>query len=685
MSTSDSRVRRLDIDGLRGLAVLLVVCFHAGVPGLRGAFVAVDVFFVLSGFFLTTTLARSLVTDDDIALRGVYARRAWRLLPTMVVVVLATLLTTMLLYAPIDRAAVADNLGPVAVFASNLAFAAGGVNYFSAGENPVLHTWTLGVEWQLALVFPALVMMLAWFGGKRAGAETGQERRMIVMQTVFVGILIAGAISFAVSVWISGAAPMWAYFGPHTRLWAFAAGAAIAFIAGGGQSVFGPSLRRVTVVQTVGLAAILIPALLYDRSMPYPGAIALAPVGGTLLLLMGGAISNETPVGRVLSSPPLAWIGRVSYPWYLWHWPLMVLGAVLVPDISVMGRLAWGVVALFLALLTQQYVERPLNTRFLPRVLSGRPLLFAAGVCMALVVVTQVAAMRSKRFVANSVHRTFAAAREDRMEHSCWVRSVDESTGDECPFGDVRSSTTIALLGDSHAEHWLGGLERAGATHGWRIEPHVMGGCPVSDFSGMTSGATSRRYRECNRYRDTTLTHLIAQKPRAVILSSFDSYIETGSGPLSEYQVHEAAWTNGLRRTYSRLARAGIDVIVIRGTPRIPFDVPGCLSRRTAHLPFAKDCTYEPDRAFIARARRAQDVAARGLNVRFLDMSDQVCASTRCGTERDGVVMFTDNNHLTASFARSMGLVLGERLDVLMSRQTPSRQARLASRRPDRN
>jgi hypothetical protein len=346
----------------------------------------------------------------------------------------------------------------------------------------------------------------------------------------------------------------------------------------------------------------------------------------------------------------------------------MVLGAVLLPGIGVLGRLVCGILGLLLAVLTQRYVERPLHARLMPRVRAGRPLLYAAGVCVALVLVAQLASVRSSRFVANSVHRTYAAAREDRMDHGCWARSSDGSPGIECPFGDVRSTTKIALLGDSHAEHWLGGLDRAGATHGWRIEPHVMGGCPVSDFSGLTSGATTRRYHECNRYREAMLTHLIAQKPRAVILSSFDSYIETGDGPLSEYLVHESAWTTGLRRTYSRLSRAGIRVVVIRGTPRVPFDVPSCLSRRAARLPFATDCTYSLNRAFIARARRAQDVAARGLNVQFLDMSDQVCPSARCETIRNGMVMFTDNNHLTASFARSMGLVLGERLEAAMSR-----------------
>jgi hypothetical protein len=127
--------------------------------------------------------------------------------------------------------------------------------------------------------------------------------------------------------------------------------------------------------------------------------------------------------------------------------------------------------------------------------------------------------------------------------------------------------------------------------------------------------------------------------------------------------VSEVAWTLGLRRTYSRIAGAGIPVIVIRGTPRVPFDVPSCLSRRAEELPFATDCTYELDRDFITRARRAQDVAALGLDVRFVDMNDQVCSSARCPTMRGGLVMFTDDNHLTASFARSVGSVLGERVE----------------------
>jgi hypothetical protein len=158
------------------------------------------------------------------------------------------------------------------------------------------------------------------------------------------------------------------------------------------------------------------------------------------------------------------------------------------------------------------------------------------------------------------------------------------------------------------------------------------------------------------------LARIVKQKPRAVILSSFDLYMALDDVDAHEGQVSEEAWTEGLRRTYSRFDKAGIPVIVIRGTPRVPFNVPTCLSRKQDHLFMATECTYKLDRAFIARARQAQDVAARGLNVKFVDMMDQVCSGATCATTRGGLVMFTDDNHLTASFARSLAPMLGERL-----------------------
>jgi peptidoglycan/LPS O-acetylase OafA/YrhL len=669
--------RRLDLDGLRGLAVLLVVGFHAGIPALRGAFVAVDVFFVLSGFFIATTLARRLATDEEIRPAELVAGRVWRLLPVLVVVLLATLATT-LLYAPIDRAAVAERVVPVSAFAGNLAFAADGVNYFDAGQNPLLHTWTLGVELQLALVFPLVVMLCAAWGNRLAGEETGAERRWIVLRTVMIGVAAAGLVSFVLSVNINDSAPMWAYFGPHTRLWSFCAGALMAFVTGGGQSAVGGSAGRIGALQLAGLGLLMVPSLLYQSSIEYPGVMALAPVGGTLCLLATGNQAASALPGRLLASAPLVGLGRLSYAWYLWHLPLMVLGGVLVPGIGPGGRLAWGFAGLGAAWLTYRVLSRwaPVYGGWVmgtggwgsfpqtpaPNPQSPyRPLLAAAGVCAALALLGLGAAWSSARYVETSVHRRYAAARNDHMGHDCWGRSPGASRAG-CAFGDTGAATTIALLGDSHASHWLGGLDRAGLELGWRIEPYVMGACPVADLRGLIGGTAARMYRGCARFQEAVMRRLAAERPGAVILSNADYYME-GDGV--EPRLPESVWTEGLRRTYARLTRMGIQVIVMRDVPWAPFDVPSCLSRRAARLPMAGDCRFEPNRGFMARAQWAQDKAARGLEVRFIDMNDQVCdlGGGPCATERDGVVLYTDDDHISRTFSRSLGPVIGERLD----------------------
>ena len=469
-------------------------------------------------------------------------------------VLLGTLATT-LLYAPIDRAAVAERVVPVSAFAGNLAFAADGVNYFDAGENPLLHTWTLGVELQLALLFPLLVMLFAAWGKRRAGTETGAERRWIILRTVLLGVTAAGAVSFALAVVINDSAPMWAYFGPHTRLWSFCAGALMAFLTGGGQSAVGGSPRRIGAIQLAGLGLLLVPSLLYDKTLEYPGVMALAPVGGTLCLLATGSRPPRRCRAGCSPPAPLVGLGRLSYAWYLWHLPLMVLGGVLMPDIGTGGRLAWGFAGLACGVADPPRPRAAGDHRdLLTRAAAGRPLLAAAGVCAALALLGLVAAWSSARYVEHSVHRRYAAARNDHLPHDCWGRSPSRAEREGCAFGDAGSETTIALLGDSHASHWLGGLERAGEEHGWRIEPYVMGACPVADLRGLIGGAAARHYRGCAGFQEATMRRLAAERPRAVILSNADNYME-GDGPSS--RLPESVWAEGLRRTYARLDAHG--------------------------------------------------------------------------------------------------------------------------------
>jgi hypothetical protein len=390
--------------------------------------------------------------------------------------------------------------------------------------------------------------------------------------------------------------------------------------------------------------------------------MALAPVGGTLLLLASGGLGIESAPGRLLASRPLVFLGQASYGWYLWHWPLMVLGGVLMPGIGPLGRLGWGVAGLGCAILMHRTLERPVQETLVPRVLAGRPLLVAGLVSGVLVLLGLGSSWASTRLVQHSGQRRYVEARNDHLDHDCWGRTPARVRRDGCAFGATGSATRLALIGDSHASLWLGGLEAAGREHGWRIEAYVMGACPVADLRGLIGGAAARLYRECGRFLDATLLRLEAEKPQAVVLSNSDFYIRA-----EPVKVPEAVWAEGLRRTYARLGRAGITVIVMRGTPWVPFDVPSCLSRRAGGLPFATDCRFVPDRGFMARAQRAQDRAARGLGVRFLDLNDRVCGAGPCATERDGLVLYSDDNHLTRSFSRSLAPPLGERLAAALS------------------
>lgn len=644
------------------MAILLVVGFHAGIAALSGGFVGVDVFFVLSGYFITGLLFRELAESGGVNLTSFYGRRALRLLPALLLALLATLGAVMWLYAPIDRAPIAGNARAVALYSGNIEFARGATDYFGSADNPLLHTWSLAVEEQFYLVWPLLFLIAALAYDRRVRDDVVAED--IARRRLLIGIAIAGVASFAASLWLTRHAQPWAFFGMPTRIWEFALGGALAFMLGGGpRTTFVPA----TLLQVLGLAAIGVAVLTYDRATPYPGFAAVMPAIGTVGLLVGGQYGPGSIVSRGLNAAWLRWFGRLSYAWYLWHWPLVGIGAVLDWHIGVPGRLAWSAVALVLAWLTYRFVEEPARNggvlSRLPRAWIA-PAALSASVATAFVAHASLSAARARAAMPDQ--RPFAAARFDRMDHDCWATTVDAARG-VCEFGDSRASTVLALLGDSHAEHWLGALDRAGRERGWKIDAMVKGGCPVADMPELFHARLKRYYLECTRYREAMIRRIIAMRPTAVILSSWDHYVPM-DGTVSDWQVTPEMWERGLRRTYARLSAAGIRVVALRGTPRTWFDVPSCLSRRAARLPFARVCEYRRNDAMSAVARAAQDRAARGLDVAFVDMNDQICSSPRCSVMRNGIVVFTDDNHLTASFSRSVGPLIGQRLQDAIER-----------------
>lgn len=646
---------RFDIEGLRGVAILLVVLFHARVRALAGGFVGVDVFFVLSGFFITGLLVREREATGDVDLGAFYGRRALRLLPAQLVVLLATLGIVFTLYAPIDRPLVAGTARAVALHAGNVEFARGALDYFGSADNPLLHTWSLAVEEQFYLVWPLLLVVLVPIL-LRDDADDAAHRRATA-----IAMAVAGLTSLAASLVVTSTSQPWAFFGMPTRIWEFAVGGVLSLVLV--ERADGRS-RVATGLQALGLGAIAVAVVTYDRGTPYPGAAALLPALGACALLAGGARAPDGPITRMLGAEPLRWLGRVSYAWYLWHWPLVGLGEVLDPTIGVPGRLAWSALALLLAWQTYRLVERPARGGALARIPDRwiAPAALAASVGAALL--AHLAMRDAERRIATTVQRTFAAARADRMTHGCWANTVEDART-PCVLGDSGAHTVIALLGDSHAEHWLGALDRAARERGWRIDAMVKGGCPVADIAALGSARSARYYRECARYREAMLRRIVAMRPAAVVLSSWDHYMPP-DGRAEDWQVSPATWERGLRRTYARLAAAGVRTIILRDVPRTGFDVPACLSRRAARLPLARACTYDRASSLSRVAIAAQDAAARALPVHLLDMNDQICDVARCEVVRNGAVVFTDDNHLTASFSRTLAPALGERIAAAM-------------------
>ena len=641
---------RADIEGLRGIAMLFVVAFHAGVWWMAGGFVGVDVFFVLSGYLISGLLARELAASSDVDLAAFYARRAQRLLPALIVVLLATLAIAFFFYAPIDQRPIASDARAVALHYGNVLFARNAVNYHASAENPFLHTWSLAVEEQFYIIWPLLFLAVArlWTGDQD---EKATNKRLVAM------MVLAGLVSFIASLWITSTSQPWAFFGMPTRVWEFAIGG-VAAIAMANREL---SNRTAGLLQGAGLGVILLSALSYSEVTPYPGIAATLPALGTAALLVAGPSAPTSLVTRLLSNGLLRWFGRLSYSWYLWHWPLVGLGAVLDWNIGTLGRLGWSLVALGLAVLTERFIETPFRDtkRYRDRPHVAMAIGLAASAAMLLIAVMSMGL--AARRTSTPAQRAIAFAREDGMRHDCWGSLVENATG-PCEFGDRSSRTVVFLMGDSHAEHWLPAIDRIGRARGWKIVATIKPGCPVADVPQLMNARLKRAYDECTTWRRATLRRIVAARPAAVILSTYNGYVAV-NGDDSPWRVTPATWGAGLRRTYTVLTNAGIATIVMRDVPEVPFDVPSCLSRRAAGAPFARACNYDRASSLSTAAIAAQSEAARGLGrLAFVDMNDRVCATSRCPVIQRGNIVFRDDDHLTATFSRAEAAVLGERI-----------------------
>jgi len=643
----DARDYRLgyrgDIEGLRAIAILLVVAAHAKVPWLTGGFVGVDVFFVLSGYLITGLLLREIGQSGNLRFANFYARRFRRLLPALLFMLIGTAIGAAIALPPAAQGDQAIAGATAAVWLSNFHFAFAKIDYFSPGaaSNLFLHTWSLGVEEQFYLVWPALMtcMLLAW------RSKGGYTRRLKIAMFAIV------ATSLACCLVLTDTSPQATFYLMPLRAWQFGVGALVWLYFGSATSDdTSPSHRTAWIHRWLGwsgLGLIVGASLWFDTSEPYPGWRALLPTAGAAAVIFAGVRGAEGHASRLLSWHPLQLIGRVSYSWYLWHWPVLLLGGVLVSDTSAY-RAAWVIISLLLAVASYRWVETPIRRQSRWTARPGITVLTALGMMVAANVMCILWLNATSAWKNSPAQRHYAMAHADvpiiyAMGCDDWYTSDRVHI---CTFGPGDAKHTAVLMGDSIGAQWFPAIAPMFHRPDWRLLVVTKSSCPMVD-EPIFYERIGREYVECNTWRAHALQQIAALQPDVVFLGSVQTYAFT-----------QAQWVDGTRRVLKAISPASGHVFLIRGTPELPFDGPGCLSRKNwlpqlhvwsnaCHAPASSHRDDLVDE-WLKQASSSFD------NVTSVDMSDAVCPNGECEAERDGMVVYRDAQHLTATFVRSI-------------------------------
>ena len=637
---------RPDIEGLRGIGVLLVVAYHAQVPGFGGGFIGVDVFFVLSGYLITRLLVNELDASGRIDLAGFFARRVRRLLPASGLVLLVTAVIGYVVFAPFEHRSLAESALASGAYVSNVYFAYKATDYLGAGgeTNPFLHMWSLAVEEQFYLVWPALLVVVAAMSKRIAGRV---ERRHIVVMMVAVAL-----VSLSLSVWFTDARQPWAFFLAPFRAWEFAVGGIAALLPATGRRWQGP-------LGWLGLTAVAVSSMTYTAETPFPGIAALVPVLGTAFVL------REAERGRLawaLGAPVLRTLGRLSYSWYLWHWPAIVFATALFGDLTLPWRVVVMLVALAIAEATYRSVEHPLRTHVLfAGSRPGRSLAFGAVLTLLSVAGGFGWVLHATASREQPAHVRFAEARRDvpvLYAEGCH-RTLFEVTPEPCVYGSATAPMTIALVGDSHAAQWFPALHVIAQERGWRLLSFTKSLCPPVDTT-IYVPALQRSYVECESWSADVWEILASIGPDVVVLGAFGGY-----------DVEEDDWLAGMGRSLRSASRVSGEVVFLRPTPIPGFDTVRCVARK-AWQEWARGdeaCAFAVAEGLTDFHDGELAAADRHPNVTTLDLTNAVCPNPMCTVERGGMMVFRDKDHLTATFARSLAPRIAVHLDAVLARR----------------
>lgn len=646
---------RHDIQGLRAVAVLLVVFYHAGFDFLPGGYIGVDVFFVISGYLITSLLASELKRSNDIDIINFYSRRIRRLLPAATVVLITTICVAWSAYSPLELKQFLSSAFATAIYLSNVWFAHLSTDYLAENTdaNPLLHTWSLSAEEQFYLVWPIFILLLY----KKKPVE-------FFRRNLAIGILIACMISLILAIFLTYYNQPLAFFISPTRAWEFGFGGLVALWLPKHQFI---DNKIYFLSELLGLILILSAAYLFNDHTNFPGFSAIVPVLGASLIIASSHSMRPSFINRFLGVKPLQFFGNISYSLYLWHWPIFVFMDLKSENIELAERIVGLLGAFFLAFITYTLVENPFrfNKFLLKRAYTSIVLGFLLTTFSASFALSTRELTISS--IKNEAQQRYLAASTDKPNiyfgmSRCHADFFQTNTPD-CIFGKKTSEFTVVLFGDSHAAQWFPALEKIANKKGLRLVSLTKTGCPSIMFDPYEE-KLGRTYTECGEWREHVFERIKKLNPKITIIANSKKYINT-----NDYDK-VLIWKNGLRNMLEKISGFSDKIVIIRDTPWLDFSAPTCLSRadwqgnNPSSQCILKQLPDNPDLIFDAESTELSSLH----NGFTIDMTKVICPNIPCLIERDGFILYHDSHHLTASFSRHIADQLMEKLQPFLPR-----------------
>ncbi len=605
------------IQALRAVAALLVVAYHAKLT--PGGYIGVDIFYVISGYLITGLLLRELESTGTLRLKAFYLRRIKRLLPTSFFVLIVTAIAAWALYPSTLRPSLGKDIAAAAAYVSNYLFALWQMDYQNLNATPpvVIHYWSLAVEEQFYLFWPFIILALFRYGSRRA---------------VLLGVSAITSFSFLLSLYLTAREPIWSFYSLPTRAWELGLGALLLFIP--------KKIRFSSNYAWIALALLTYGTFAYTDSTPFPGTAALIPVIGTSFAI---ACANNWPkfLDSIGNTRIVQWLGEISYPLYLWHWPVLVIPSV-----------TWGrslthleiflcvLATLILADLTHRFIEDPIrySKPQSKTIVQGGALATALSLALGTVIYFSWND-RIKLDDGTSFSVSEVTKRPIIYDDGCHVNN-GETQSPDCTYGERGAKRKVVLFGDSHAAQWFPALEEIAKKENFELISLTKSACPGPAVLKIDSG--EYKNADCFAWRENSLRRIAELKPYAVILSGFQHFqIPNG------YSSRREWWQEGQRKTFKALQGHARHIIYLTDTPHPEQDIPNCLAGGVI--------------AQCNDTKPSEPISIPGL--KSINPTSWLCDG-ECKSVINGIVAYRDGSHIS----RLMSASLAAKLQVALQR-----------------